>query len=134
MPISIDLVPSLSYPQITYCRHAMIRNSLLILGLLLTGCTGNTPPPEVLPQDKFAAVYIDLLEQSVRVDSTQSDSVLSSKAASILTRHGTTREQFRATYRWYNENPQQWESFFGLVGRLIEERRKARQDSVLGRG
>ena len=94
---------------------------LLTLLVGLIGCSGKHAPAAVIPGDRFAEIYLDLLEHGVTGGDTTAAS-LPPPTMSILRKWGATEEQYRSTVSYFNENPEAWREFFGGVIRKGEER------------
>lgn len=117
-----------------YRRSMMtVRIPILLLFTLLAGlvgCSGKHAPAAVIPGDRFAEIYLDLLEHGVTGGDTTAAS-LPKSTMSILRKWGATAEQFRNTVAYFNENPEEWREFFGGVIRKGEERAvKALEDQT----
>lgn len=96
--------------------------------LLLTGCPGGSSPRGVIPQEKFADLYLDLLvagEQ--RIDT--SAAAMAAPPETVLARRGVTLEEYRKTIAWYNRDPESWRGFFAEVIRKGTEREKQEMEN-----
>jgi hypothetical protein len=99
----------------------MVRFSPLIL-LLLFGCAGqkSAPPPGLLPPERFARVYADLLLAGVPGDSAMMDTTLRRRTIdSLLLRRGVSRTSFDSSVAWYNADVSRWREVMDSVTRAL---------------
>ena len=100
-----------------------IRTLLVLLALSLASCHRDGPSQGQFDQKKFAALYADLLEISMKARRVGSDSTSAARQAdSVLATAGVTRGQFEAAMRWYNDDVRRWKPFLDEVVRNLEER------------
>jgi len=93
---------------------------VICLALALSACGGTEPQGEILEEDEFIDVYIGLLEAGVEPSKANADSLASDNVRRILERFGTDEDEFRATVRFYNEDPERWNACFERVIRRLE--------------
>jgi len=74
---------------------------------------------EILPEEKFIEVYVDILvaEDTTTLNSITSDSL----KTIILSKHNTTEAVYQNTIDYYNESPERWEKFFDKVVAYVEK-------------
>ncbi|MER3525344.1 MAG: hypothetical protein C4326_15200 [Ignavibacteria bacterium] len=97
--------------------------AILIAGVCLAACTKRASQPPVLDQERFAAVYIALMDSSQHIQSSAVDSAAHPVALRILEREGVTLDEFRRTIAYYNADTERWKEFFQFVITKLEERR-----------
>ena len=91
--------------------------------LTLTGCTLMHRESTPLERQTFIAVYVDLQTALWSAMRTTADTVvLGVVADSVFARNHVSRDQYRATVRWYNEDVVRWKGFFDDVAKALEER------------
>ncbi|MCC6397178.1 MAG: DUF4296 domain-containing protein [Bacteroidetes bacterium] len=96
---------------------------LLLAMLFLTSCDAGRRPAGVLDQERFVAVYCDLLQQTLRSRNTRADpSTAAANAQAVLDSAGVSRDSYQATYRWYNEDVTRWKAFWEEVTKELERR------------
>lgn len=102
----------------------MIYRATLLLPLLLAfSCSGRepAPPPSVLPPERFAALYADLLKQGARTSTPAQDTLLQTRGVdSILRVHGTTRDAVIASADWYNRDVEIWKVISDSITAALE--------------
>ncbi len=79
------------------------------------GCTEE----DVLSEDKFISVYVDLLinQDTLSYKQIPIDSI----KALVFTKHDITEEQYYNTLDKYNSSPEEWEAFFDKALLYAEE-------------
>ena len=84
-------------------KNAFALFFLIISGLLLFGCSKKE---EVLPNDKFVAVYLDL----IKAQDTVGTSTMFVKPAleAILKKHGVKKADYDKTVDFFMRNPQEF--------------------------
>ena len=119
-------------PFFWYRRSMMTVRIPILFTLLagLIGCSGRHAPGSIIPGDRFAEIYLDLLEEGVTGGDTTAAS-LPPPTMSILRKWGATEEQYRNTVAYLNESPEAWREVFAGVIRKGEERAaKALEDQT----
>lgn len=106
----------------------MKRASIVLLIILLWGCSRGSKSHAILDEDQFASIYIALLDSTHHIRAGVVDSLAHPVAVRILQRHGATVEQFKATIAYYNSNTNQWKDFLQRVIQKLEERRRKKSD------
>jgi hypothetical protein len=97
--------------------HKIIFLSLLIFTL----CSDQ----KIIPDEKFVAVYVDLL---VMHDSTSQDQFpIDSIKAIVFREHEITAKDYEHTIEHYNYSPEKWEDFFDKAAVYLE---KLKQENV----
>ena len=92
------------------------------------GCLQHRPEGKRLTAEQFAAIYADLLVQGEASRQAGFDSVLAQAAAdSVLERAGVTRNQYRATVDWLNEDPARWKEVGDEATRMLGRRESTRR-------
>ncbi len=108
----------------------MSNRAILFIPLLLgLSCSGRAPapPPSVLPPERFAALYADLLKQGARTPSPARDTVAQRRDVdSVLQVHGTTRDGVMASAEWYNRNVEAWKVISDSITAALEHQQTAR--------
>ena len=88
---------------------------MLVLLVLFAGCEKK----EILPEEKFIEVYVDIL---VAEDTTAQKSFSSDSLKTIvLSKHNTTEIVYQNTIDYYNESSDRWEKFFDEVITYVEK-------------
>ena len=83
--------------------------------LVFTGCSEE----EVIPEDKFVHVYVDLM---IVQDTTRSVTLpLDSLKEIVFAKHEITSELYDKTIAKYNSLPDAWEDFFEKAIAHLEE-------------
>jgi hypothetical protein len=78
---------------------------ILLLAFSFTACTDKT-----IDHDKFIDAYVDLriAEDTVRSDNYD----IQKLQEEVFKKHGITEEQYNATFKYFNDNPERWEEFY----------------------
>ena len=86
---------------------------------LLTTFIFSCSKDNILPEDKFIKIYIDILV----AQDTLSDSSISNDSLKtlILGKYNVTDSVFTKTIEYYNYNPDKWEIFFEDAIKRVEE-------------
>lgn len=86
---------------------------------LLTAFIFSCSKDDILPEDKFIKIYIDILV----AQDTLSDSSISNDSLKtlILGKYNVTDSVFTKTIEYYNYNPDKWEKFFEDAIKRVEE-------------
>ncbi|MGB5893445.1 MAG: DUF4296 domain-containing protein [Ignavibacteriaceae bacterium] len=86
---------------------------------LLTAFIFSCSKDDILPEDKFIKIYIDILV----AQDTLSDSSISNDSLKtlILGKYNVTDSVFTKTIEYYNYNPDKWEKFFEDAIKQVEE-------------
>ncbi len=94
-----------------------IKNITIIF--LLTVFIFSCSKDDILPENKFINIYIDILV----AQDTLSDSSISNDSLKtlILEKYNVTDSVFTKTIEYYNYNPDKWEKFFEDAIRRVEE-------------
>jgi len=97
-------------------KNALAAVFLIISGLLLIGCSKKE---EIIPNDKFVAIYLDL----IKAQDTVGTSTMFVKPAleSILKKHGVTKAYYDKTVDFYMRNPQDFKEFMLEVEAEVSE-------------
>lgn len=91
--------------------------------LFLFSCHTGDSAREMLPRERFVAVYCDLLQEVQRSRNAGSDpSTAEKNVAEVLNRAGVSKADFEETARWYNIDIQRWKTFNEDVTRELERR------------
>lgn len=110
--------------QSCYHVHNMKTSiGILIAATCLVACTKRTSPSEALDEERFATVYIALMDSAQLIQSSAVDSAAHPIALRILEREGITLDEFRRTIAYYNADTQRWKAFYQRVIKKLEERR-----------
>ena len=74
---------------------------------------------DILPEDKFRNIYIDILV----MQDTLSDNSISNDSLKtlILQNYNVTDSIYSKTIEYYNNNPDKWEKFFEDAIKQVEE-------------
>ena len=88
---------------------------IFLLTVFILGCSKD----DILPEDKFIKIYIDILV----AQDTLSDSSISNDSLKtlILEKYNVSDSVFTKTIEYYNYNPDKWEKFFEDAIRRVEE-------------
>ena len=74
---------------------------------------------DILPEDKFIKIYIDILvAQDTLTDNSISNDSLKTL---VLQKYDVADSVFTKTIEYYNYNPAKWEKFFEEAIRQVEE-------------
>ncbi len=74
---------------------------------------------DILPEDKFRKIYIDILvTQDTLADNPISNDSLKTL---ILQKYNVTDSIYSKTIEYYNNNPDKWENFFNEAIKQVEE-------------
>ena len=83
--------------------------------LLISSCSEE----EVIPEEKFIHVYVDLM---IVQDTTRSKPLtLDSLKEIVFTKHDITSGLYNKTIAKYNSSPEDWEEFFDKAIAYLEE-------------
>ena len=86
--------------------------------ILLSSCTQN----KIINEDKFVKIYADLVIQQ---DTLNNLNVKNDSLKSIVfKRYNTTKEDYKKTIEYYNQDPAKWEKFFSKVTAYLESLKK----------
>jgi hypothetical protein len=77
-------------------------------------------PP--IPEEKFIKVYVDLLV--IQDTTTASTFSLDSVKTLVFTRHDISAEDYDATVKYYNSQPEKWVAFFDSTTAYVENLKK----------
>jgi len=88
---------------------------IFLLSVFIFSCSKD----EVLPEDKFINIYIDILV----AQDTLSDNSISNDSLKtlILQKYNVTDSIYTKTVAYYNSNPDKWEKFYEDVIKQVEE-------------
>lgn len=105
-------------------RHifTIILSLLIIMPAFLNSCRNEDI---VDNEDKFAAVYVDLLIVNEKYHG--STELINSKTDSVYKSHGVTEEQYKSTIQYYQENPERWKQFFTKAESYLRLKRRNNQ-------
>lgn len=132
-PSTMPLIGSSGMVNVIPERHTMMNSRTwhpLILATLLASCNQERPK-QILPSDRFEAVYAALLERGGTVRNLPADSPKHFDADSIFRSFGTSEEAFRSSVDAYRANPGQWKEFFEGVIKRLDEKQKAQGKNPL---
>jgi len=88
---------------------------IIIFTLFLNSCSEE----EVIPEEKFIRVYVDLM---IIQDTTRTNPLpLDSLKEIVFTKHDITSELYDKTIAEYNSSPEDWEEFFDKAIAYLEE-------------
>ena len=74
---------------------------------------------DILPEDKFIKIYIDIL---VAQDTLSNSSISNDSLKTlILEKYNVTDSIYTKTIEYYNNNPDKWEKFFEDAIKQVEE-------------
>jgi hypothetical protein len=103
---------------------------LVVLIALTAGCSGGSAPRGVIPQEKFAEIYIDLLAAGGERGRDTSAASITAPADSILAHWGVTQKDYRNTVAYYNRDPESWREFLAEAVRKGTEREKKETEGL----
>jgi hypothetical protein len=88
---------------------------IFLLSISIVSCSKD----DILPEDKFANIYIDIL---VAKD-TLTDNSLSTDSLKtlVLQKYNVTDSIYTKTLEYYNNNPDKWENFFEDAIKQVQE-------------
>ncbi len=104
-------------------KRFLKQTAVVLLAALVTGCSRGSEQRAVLDDERFEKIYIELLDSTQQIRAAAVDSAAHPIALRVLSRHGATVEQFRATIAYYNNDTQRWKDFFLRVIQRLEKRR-----------
>ena len=90
----------------------------LPLLILPTFIINSCSEEEIMPEEKFIKVYVDLMivQDTTRVNSLPLDSL----KEIVFTKHNITSELYDKTVAKYNSSPENWEEFFDKAIAYLE--------------
>jgi hypothetical protein len=92
------------------------------------GCLHRQPEGRRLTTSQFASLYANLLVQGEASRQAGHDTVLAHAAAdSVMRDAGVTRDQYRATVDWLNEDPARWKEVGDEATRVLGKRDSTRR-------
>ena len=88
---------------------------IFLLTVIIISCSKE----DILPEDKFIKIYIDILiaQDTLTDNSISNDSI----KALILQKYNVTDSIYTKTIEYYNYNPDKWENFFEDAIKEVEE-------------
>jgi Domain of unknown function (DUF4296) len=87
----------------------------LLIATIPIGCSKD----DVLPEDKFINIYVDIL---VAQDTTSDKTITKDSLKTIvLQKYGVQDSIYSKTIDYYNDNPEKWEKFFNDAIKHVEE-------------
>jgi hypothetical protein len=88
---------------------------IFLLSAFIYSCSKD----DILPEDKFIKIYIDILvaQDTITDNSISNDSL----KTLILQKHNVTDSLFTKTIEYYNYDPAKWEKFFEEAIKQVEE-------------
>ena len=106
-----------------------MRQALTLFVLLsLVGCGERSSSRILIPEERFADLYVALLEHTPEADSSADSS---SAVLAVLSGQGVTEYQFRRTVKYYSEDTERWRIFYRrVIARLEDRRKREREDST----
>jgi len=88
---------------------------IFLLSVIIFSCSKD----DILPEDKFINIYIDILvAQDTLTDNSISNDSLKTL---ILQKYNVTGPTYTKTVEYYNSNPDKWGKFFEDVIKQVEE-------------
>jgi hypothetical protein len=91
--------------------------------LIVAGCTRPGGSGTIMTEKQFAHVYAGLLNEGQRGRNESWDPGRTRLAAdSVLHAAGVTREDYRATVAWLNEDVMRWKAVSEETVRILEEK------------
>ena len=88
---------------------------IFLLSVIIFSCSKD----DILPEDKFIKIYIDILvAQDTLTDNSISNDSLKTL---ILQKHNVADSVFTKTLDYYNYDPAKWEKFFEEAIKQVEE-------------
>jgi len=81
---------------------------------------------DVIPEDKFIKVYVDLMviQDTTGVSQVSADSI----KAIVFKRYNITDADYNNTLDYYNDSPEKWDSFFKKAIAYVEELKSKADD------
>jgi hypothetical protein len=110
----------------------MKRRSALLLLCVAFSCSGKEPaPPQgVIPPDRFADLYTDLLRNDSPGSVPPGDTLRVRQGIDSLLRvYATTREGVRTSVSWYNQDVVRWRLIMDSVNARLDRRQSPRPSS-----
>lgn len=86
--------------------------------LLCCACGGNdATPQDLLTRERFEQVLVDAQLVEARVNQElvidhRTDMPIEKYYEEVFRKHGTTKEQFRRTFDWYTERPEELKALY----------------------
>lgn len=78
---------------------------LLLFGLCLAGCEQNDPPPNVIEEDTYIDMLVELQLLRSYIERVPSDSAtIDSLYKEIYSKYNVTNEQFRQSHEYYQDH------------------------------
>jgi hypothetical protein len=88
---------------------------IFLMTVIIFSCSKD----DILPEDKFIKIYIDILvAQDTLTDNSISNDSLKTL---ILKKHNVIDSVFTKTIEYYNYDPAKWENFFEEAIKQVEE-------------
>jgi hypothetical protein len=78
----------------------------------------------VLTPERFAEIYVALLEQAVPGRNVPTDSLKRFDGDGILKKYGTSKKQYQITVASYNQDYAKWQEFFKEVTKRLDQNLK----------
>ncbi|MGE5400120.1 MAG: DUF4296 domain-containing protein [Ignavibacteriales bacterium] len=100
----------------------MKKGAAYILLILLLSVSACSDQKVIKDQDKFAALYVDLLFSMEK--NNGNDDKLKEGREKVYQQYSVTAEQYKATLDYYSEKPERWKEFFEKVNARIAVLRK----------
>lgn len=107
--------------------YSMMRRATFIFILITLGfCGCDKKTSAVLPPNKFAVIYVDILLSKASVKSADSlpESPDIETLDKVFHRHNVTKEQIQSTIDNYNNNVSKWKEFYSIVTNELEKYKK----------
>lgn len=103
-----------------------IRTLVLAIGVL-AGCTRTGVSGSIMTKEKFATVYAGLLEAGQKSKEQAWDPGRTRLAVdSVLVGAGVTRDDYRATVSWLNDDVVRWRGVSEETVKILEEKAAGR--------
>jgi hypothetical protein len=109
-----------------------------IIALVVTACSGEGRPANVLDQEKMVPVLADLEIVYAGIDQTVQDpknrvAKYEEMNGLVLKKHNIDQEQFYLSYQWYEANPSLLDTIFKQVASKLNDDLNALQAGESGK-
>ncbi len=100
-----------------------MKNTLTFLVVMMVAwaCRGNKQPKDVIDQEKFESIYVELLDSASTIQPDSLNVPINPTAARILERHQVSLDQLKATVNYYNADTKRWKLFYEEVVKKMNE-------------
>lgn len=83
---------------------SFVSTSLLLIGFLIWGCNQNEPPSNLIEEDTYVDLLVELqLVKSFRESMAEDSGAVDSLQKRIYEKYNITEEQFRLSHNFYQE-------------------------------